>query len=91
VLNDVEEYHEFLNSSRPFNELFEGNFGLLVKVLIEEGFDFFGVDGLGEGEDFISRITGIDEEESEGFVGEPSFLIEVKDLEEELDFLFVVD
>ena len=91
MLNDIEEDHEFLNSSGPFDELFKGDFGLFIKVLIEEGFNFFGIDCLGEGEDFICWITGVDKEESECFVGEPSFLIEVEDFEEELDFLLIIN
>lgn len=91
MFNYVEECHEFLNSSGPFDKLFESNLWLLIKILIEESFDFFGVDGLLEREDFVSWVAGVDEKESEGFVGKPSFLIEVEDFEEELDFLFVVD
>jgi hypothetical protein len=61
VLNNVEKYHEFLNPSGPFDKLFQTYFRLLVKVLIEKGFDLFGVDGLGEGENFVGGVASVDE------------------------------
>lgn len=90
VLNNVEKSHEFLNSPGPLDELLKSDLGLFIKVLVQEGLNLFGSNSLRNGQDFVSRIAGINEQECDSFIREPSFFIEVKNFKQELYFLLVI-